>query len=241
MNNSYNKCIKQLSNFKEKLIKEKNIKKGKLYFSWIDSKTEKVKIENDEKYLYNNLIKNTLNKYDINEYIYDKSNKEIQSIIKNNYCYDGKKYKLHNENISNKEIFLLLKHIVLKRGNVVWIDFGFNIGNEFGGMHPGIILKNFENELLVLPLSSKKPKEFKIIEEKYNKNEITIQECERLKEQVNEIVQLNKIFWFKNMIRFGNITRIRKISILRLNFFGSIGSISGKDLNCISEKIKNEF
>ena len=44
---------------------------------------------------------------------------------------------------------LIAKYVILKRGNVVWIDFGFNIGNEFGGMHPAIILKNFENELIL--------------------------------------------------------------------------------------------
>ena len=27
------------------------------------------------------------------------------------------------------------------------MDFGFNIGNEFGGMHPAIILKNFTKPL----------------------------------------------------------------------------------------------
>lgn len=241
MNNSYNKCIKKLIEFKEELIKEKNIKKGKLYFSWINSKTEKIQLEDDENYLYNNLIKNTLKKYDISKYIYDKCSKEIQFVIKNNYYDDGKKYKFYNENISYKEIFLLLKYVVFKRGNVVWIDFGFNIGNEFGGMHPGVILKNFDNELLVLPLSSKKPKEFKNIEEEYDKNNITIEECKKMKEEITEIIQLNKIFGFKNMIRFGNITRIRKISILRLNFFGSIGSISGSDLNLISEKIRKDF
>ncbi len=27
------------------------------------------------------------------------------------------------------------------------IDFSFNIGNEFGGMHPAIILKNFNSTI----------------------------------------------------------------------------------------------
>ncbi len=27
------------------------------------------------------------------------------------------------------------------RGAVVWIEFGFNIGNEFGGRHPAIIMR----------------------------------------------------------------------------------------------------
>ena len=59
-------------------------------------------------------------------------------------------------NISKEEIKLLAKKILYKRGNVVWIDFGFSIGSEFGGMHPAIILKTFWNDLFVLPVTSKK-------------------------------------------------------------------------------------
>lgn len=110
----------------------------------------------------------------------------------------------------------------MRRGNVVWIDFGFNIGNEFGGMHPAVILKNLDSELFVLPLSSKNP--------------FTNKERD-----LTEIITINKINGFKNIIRYGNITRMRKVSILRFNFSGSIGSIDGKYLNIISEKIKNEF
>ena len=136
---------------------------------------------------------------------------------------------------------LIARNIILKRGNVVWIDFGFNIGYEFGGMHPAIILKNFDNELFVLPISSKKPIEYKKIDEKLDKNEITIEESQTQKNEITEILQLDKIFGFKHIVRWSNITRMRKVSILRVNFSGSIRSISGEDLNRISEKIKQEF
>lgn len=63
-------------------------------------------------------------------------------------------------NISKEEIKLLAKKILFKRGNVVWIDFEFSIGSEFGGMHPAIILKKFWNDLFVLPVSSKKRIEY---------------------------------------------------------------------------------
>ena len=29
----------------------------------------------------------------------------------------------------------------VKRGTVIWIEFGFNIGDEFGGKHPAIVLR----------------------------------------------------------------------------------------------------
>lgn len=129
----------------------------------------------------------------------------------------------------------------IKRGNVVWIDFGFNIGNEFGGMHPAIILKNFDNELFVLPVSSKKPLEYIKIENEYKENKISLEECENKKKNITEIVQLDNIFGYKNILRWSNITRMKKVSVLRLNFSGSIGSIDGKYMNLISQKIGKEF
>lgn len=241
MQQAYRNCINSLKNFKETLIDENDVKKGNLYFSWIANKTDKIQYEKDVRYLFDNLVNNTFKNYDINTYIYHKLNENLKKIIKNNYFFDGKKYKFFNRKISFEETMLLAKHIIFRRGNVVWIDFGFNIGNEFGGMHPAVILKNFDSELFVLPVSSKKPTEYKKIEEAYNANSITFEEYQKRKDDLTEIIQLDKIFGFKNLTRFGNITRMRKVSILRLNFSGSIGSISGRDLNLISQKIKQEF
>ena len=135
----------------------------------------------------------------------------------------------------------IAKLAVFKRGNVVWIDFGFNIGNEFGGMHPAIILKNFDKDLFVLPVSSKKPLEYEKLEKMLTDGKISEQECEARKNKITEIVQLNDINGFKKMIRWANITRIRKVSLLRLNFSGTIGRIDGAYMNKISKKISEEF
>ena len=124
---------------------------------------------------------------------------------------------------------------------MVWVDFGFNIGNEFGGMHPAIILKNFENELFVLPITSKKPSEYEKIEQEYTNNRISLEECEKQKSEINEIIQFDKIFGFREMIRWARITRMKKVSILRVNFLGTIGAVSGQHMNSISNKIKLEF
>ena len=79
-----------------------------------------------------------------------------------------KNYRVFNNyNISYNDAMLITRKIVLKRGNVVWIDFGFNIGNEFGGIHPAIILKNLGDDLFVLPVSSKKPMEYAIIDKEF--------------------------------------------------------------------------
>ena len=43
------------------------------------------------------------------------------------------------------------------------------------------------------------------------------------------------------MLRWARITRMKKTSILRVNFSGTIGTLDGKDMNSISDKICLEF
>ena len=241
MKESYIKCLKKLREFRKSLNTENDLKRGKLYFTWIRDKTKKIENEKDIDYIYKNIVQYTLKNYKIDKYNYERLNKQLKNIVKNNYALKKNNYIFNNTNISKEDTMLLTKKVLLKRGNVVWIDFGFNIGNEFGGMHPAIILKNFDNEIFVLPISSKKPKEYKKLEQDYHNKKITLEECEKKKGQITEIVQIDNIYRFKDMIRWANITRMKKVSILRLNFNGTIGKVDGKYLSTINEKIRTEF
>lgn len=62
--------------------------------------------------------------------------------------------------ISFEENFEPARNIAYKRGNIVKLNFGFNIGNEYGGSHYGIVLdnKNAHNSpvVTVIPLTSQK-------------------------------------------------------------------------------------
>jgi len=187
------------------------------------------------------VLKYALPNYVITRYIFNKSNKNIKSIIKANYTFKDNKYIFNNTNISIEDVKMLMKYVLFKRGNVVWIDFGFNVGNEFGGMHPAVILKNFEKDLFVVPISSKKPIEYIRIEKELENGKITLEECNRQKSELTEIIELENINSFKTMPRWARITRMKKVSILRLNFFGTIGTLDGKYMNSISDKICLEF
>lgn len=241
MKEAYIKCLKKLREFRKSLNTEKDLKRGKLYFTWIRDKTKKIENEKDIDYIYKNIVQYTLKNYKIDKYNYERLNKQLKNIVKNNYALKKNNYIFNNTNISKEDAMLLTKKVLLKRGNVVWIDFGFNIGNEFGGMHPAIILKNFDNEIFVLPISSKKPKEYRKLEQDYHNRKITLEECEKKKGQITEIIQIDNIYRFKDMIRWTNITRMKKVSILRLNFNGTIGKVDGKYLSTINEKIRTEF
>lgn len=241
MKEAYIKCLKKLREFRKSLNTEKDLKRGKLYFTWIRDKTKKIENEKDIDYIYKNIVQYTLKNYKIDKYNYERLNKQLKNIVKNNYALKKNNYIFNNTNISKEDAMLLTKKVLLKRGNVVWIDFGFNIGNEFGGMHPAIILKNFDNEIFVLPISSKKPKEYRKLEQDYHNRKITLEKCEKKKGQITEIIQIDNIYRFKDMIRWTNITRMKKVSILRLNFNGTIGKVDGKYLSTINEKIRTEF
>ena len=241
MKEAYIKCLKELREFRKSLNTANDLKRGKLYFTWIRDKTKKIENEKDIDYIYKNIVQYTLKNYKIDKYNYERLNKQLKNIVKNNYALKKNNYIFNNTNISKEDAMLLTKKVLLKRGNVVWIDFGFNIGNEFGGMHPAIILKNFDNEIFVLPISSKKPKEYKKLEQDYHNKKITLEECEKKKGQITEIIQIDNIYRFKDMIRWANITRMKKVSILRLNFNGTIGKVDGKYLSTINEKIRTEF
>lgn len=241
MKEAYIKCLKKLREFRKSLNTENDLKRGKLYFTWIRDKTKKIENEKDIDYIYKNIVQYTLKNYKIDKYNYERLNKQLKNIVKNNYALKKNNYIFNNTNISKEDTMLLTKKVLLKRGNVVWIDLGFNIGNEFGGMHPAIILKNFDIEIFVLPISSKKPKEYKKLEQDYHNKKITLEECEKKKGQITEIVQIDNIYRFKDMIRWANITRMKKVSILRLNFNGTIGKADGKYLSTINEKIRTEF
>lgn len=55
------------------------------------------------------------------------------------------------------------KLIVFKRGNIIKVNLGFNIGHELGGLHYCVVLDKYDNPkngtLNVIPLTSKKKKE----------------------------------------------------------------------------------
>ncbi len=62
--------------------------------------------------------------------------------------------------IEFEESFIPAKNIAYKRGNIVKLNFGFNIGSEYGGLHYGIVIDNNNHHnspvLTVIPLTSTK-------------------------------------------------------------------------------------
>lgn len=111
------------------------------------------------------------------------------------------------------------------------MDFGFNIGTEFGGRHPAIILKQIKqiNQIVVIPLDS--PSDIPDTESKRENSEFWVKISE------------DEIRGMTNQIRWVNVYNVTQISVLRVDFLDNEGNIKYfpvdyEVLDRIDEKIK---
>lgn len=139
-----------------------------------------------------------------------------QTVVSKYYQYDKTTDKyiisVKKNAVPQADIELIMRSLVLIRKAVIWIDFGYNIGTEFGGRHPAIILKNLKDSLVVIPLSSQIPKTMD-----YN-------------------VKVDKVYGFPEMPRWANVTRITQVSLSRVHF-EKFGDVKPAVLKEISEKL----
>lgn len=158
-----------------------------------------------------NILNNT--KITLDNYYEANKNKEfynLKNTPKDYLEWIDKKTKI----IMNSNYFIKKSKECIVRGDVVWVEFGFNIGEEFSGRHPAVVLKNGGKTLLVLPITSKTPTEKQLASKTY--------------------VEINKIYNFRTIRRWVNIFNITPISIERIDFKKKKGNIKGADLDNIS-------
>lgn len=143
---------------------------------------------------------------------------EKQNLILKYYQVDKKTNQyvisVKKSSIPNPDIEIIMRSLVLIRKTVLWVDFGYNIGSEFGGRHPAIILKNLKDSLIVIPLSSQEPKDMD-----YN-------------------VKVEKVYGFPLMPRWANVTRISQVSLSRCHF-EKIGDVKPAILEEIGKKVSS--
>lgn len=118
--------------------------------------------------------------------------------------------------IKDEKIFVKPDNFELKRGKVVWVDFGFNIGEEFGGRHPAVILRVSGQKVFVMPLSSQQPDD----------------------PDKDMFVEVDKVYGFKPMKRWINVLNMVGISIQRIDYSSNVGSVNGKVLDNISKSLR---
>lgn len=203
-------AIRELNSFYESMSDEDM--SGE-YFKWIALKTRIILGEKTYSIPYN-AIPSIVNEYEYN-YLYPEKKAIITKYYKheplnNRYVLNAKKTDIIEEDKNT-----IIQSCLLKRGTVVWAEFGYNIGCEFGGKHPALILRNCKDSIIVAPLSSQPP------------SEATEKFC----------VQIDKVFNFPLKKRWTNILRIQPISIQRIDFQSKCGSVSHNVLKDISSKL----
>lgn len=127
---------------------------------------------------------------------------------------------LKTDIINSENEFVLPNNVedIVKRCNVIWVHFGFNIGSEFGGHHPAIVVRKMGNAVYVIPLDSGT-----IPEEKKDKG---------------YLIPIRYVYNFPNIPRHCNIYNMIKIDYRRIDFSQNVGSISGKTMTQISKALK---
>ena len=130
------------------------------------------------------------------------------------FCWIKKKTRM----IMEEGSFSKPEDVEIKRGHVFWIDFGVNIGEEFGGRHPGIILRKGGNTVVVVPLSTQTPT--------------------KKQEESGTYVKVDRVYGFKKKTRWVNVLNVMPISIQRIDFGSSTGDVKGYVLDEIAKALK---
>lgn len=124
----------------------------------------------------------------------------------------------HIDAINRERGFILTEQqkSKLKRGQVVWVDFGFNIGKEFGGKHPAIILRVTSNyqSITVIPIDGDTDDE-DIINNRKKKD---------------YWFEIPNVYGMKKMSRWANAFRVTEISSIRVDFKNTNNTYIGYDI-----------
>lgn len=205
---SFNEMISSLQNHFTKIDPEdsESVKLSGEYYKWTSLKTSLILNEKNFQ-IPSSALPNTIKPSSFQWLHADK-----QTIVSKYYRYDKSTDKyiisVKKDVVPQPDIELIMRSLVLVRKAVVWVDFGYNIGTEFGGRHPAIILKNLKDSLVVIPLSSQMPK------------------------TMDYSVKVDKVYGFPEMPRWANVTRITQVSLSRVHFekFGDVKPAVLKDI-----------
>jgi len=208
---SYENALNSLKSSLSSTDTTAKIKLMNSYYNWVFLQTQLVQNEKAFK-IPASALPNTFSKA-----AHDWLRPDKQALFDKYYRYDFSTGKfiinIRKENIPYNDIDLLMHSMVLTRKSVLWVEFGVNVGAEFGGRHPALVLKNMDDSFIVIPLSSQKPKTDKFS------------------------VRIDSVFGFPTLTRWANVSRIREIDISRIDFTQKIGNVNSGVMKLISDKM----
>lgn len=210
---AYENACKKLKDYFDSIVEQKgiNLKLSTNYFNWVGLKTMLIQQEKRYEIPYSALPST------FTQAQRDWLLEEKQILFDKYYRFDidTNKYIINvkKSDVPYEDIDMLMHSMVITRKAVVWVEFGVNVGCEFGGRHPAIILKNLDDSLIVIPLSSQRPDSDKFA------------------------VKVDSVFGFSSLTRWANVARIREVDISRVDFNCRIGNVNSKVMSDISNKM----
>lgn len=171
----------------------------------------------------------------------------------------------------NEKTFDTTKLISFKRGNIIKVNLGFNIGHELGGLHYCVVLDKFDNPkngtLNVIPLTSKKSKKypsssvdlgnelFNILSKVYNKkiqvlsskyNDIWSLPTEQVKQFTADFEYIKKVKAEISKMQKGSIALINQITTISKQRILDDGVLQGirlsnESLDLLDKQIVKNF
>jgi len=187
-----------------------DVDRVRMYLEWLIKKTEFISTEK----LPVNISDKTIPRK-INTFRYSKLPKREQVFLNKYYKQNQDNYILSCDYkfITGEARERIANDILLSRGCVCWVEFGFNIGSEYGGCRPAIVIKNFKNTLLVVPLTTQEKKDR------------------------DYVLEVPFVYNLPKMNRWAMLSNITTISTHRVCFDGSFGMVKGEIIN----EIRNRF
>lgn len=149
---------------------------------------------------------------------YEQKKGEIDEKTYNLVCDYFNWIKMKTEMISKEKDFKVPEGMEIRRGDVFWVNFGYNIDEEFGGKHPAIVLRVGGRTAIVIPLSTKEPSQSQMDSGIY--------------------VEIKRVYEFENLRRWVNVLNAMPISIQRFEF-AKKGNVKGWELDNISIAMEN--
>lgn len=209
--------LDSLGNSLSALIENTNISAGsnndrvEKYLDWLIKKTDYINIERQPVRIPDKAIPKT-----INGIRYSKLPIKEQQYLERFYVRSGNDYILNCPLFSIDETSRerIARDLLLAKGRVCWVEFGFNIGSEYGGRHPAVVIRNYRNTLLVIPLTSQEP------------------EKER-----DYLLEVPFVHDLQKKRRWAVISSLTTISTHRVDFNGHFGRVTGEIINAIRERL----
>lgn len=186
-----------------------------MYLDWLIKKTEYINCERDPIKIPDRAIPKT-----IDAFRFSKLPEKEKIFLRQFYRKDESDYivSVILSNIDDLNRARIARDLLLSRGRVCWVEFGFNIGCEYGGRHPAIVIKNYGNTLWVIPLTSQEP--------------------EKERDYLLEVPFIHEL---QPMRRWAVISSMTTISTHRVDFNGHFGRVNGAILNEIRDRIKKQI